>query len=69
MNNIFEKCPSCGENAVIEPELGTEEYRVFRCINEHVFKKELKLKCEKDDEEVWEHLPEWTRVLKELSKG
>jgi len=67
MSKIFEKCPICGENAIVEPKLGTKEYRVFRCTNEHLFKKRRNHKI--DQKNSREYLPEWARIIKDISKG
>ena len=68
-NKIFSKCPICGENAVVEPKLGTKDYRVFKCDNGHLFKKKRNSISEQEKEEVLGHLPGWAGALKGISKG
>ena len=65
---VFEKCPTYGEFAFVKSELGDTEYKVFLCNNNHQFKKKIGEKQEsKDDKEVWKHMPEWARILKEVA--
>jgi len=56
---IFQKCPTCGAFAFIQPEGD------FKCENGHIFKTTWD---EKNDDEVWEHMPPWTRKLREASR-
>ena len=65
---IFDKCPVCGEFAFVQPELGDKEHRVFRCGNDHQFKKPVKEVMKSDDREVWDHMPKWARMLNGLQK-
>jgi acetyl-CoA carboxylase beta subunit len=65
---IFDKCPECGENAVVQPELGKENYRIFKCNNGHKFKKEFNNKSLSDEKDIMEHMPEWARKLHELEE-
>ena len=66
---IFHKCPVCGEQAIVKPELGNKEQRVFQCGNGHTFKKDVNEKLEADDKEVMEHMPDWARKIDELTKN
>jgi len=63
---IFSKCPVCGEFAFIKPELGNKENKVFECENGHQFKNPIKKGVNEEDKEVWDHMPEWARVLNEI---
>jgi len=63
---IFDKCPVCGEQSIVKPELGGLEHRVFKCQNGHTFKKDVKPKA--DDKEVMDHMPGWAKTLNKLSK-
>ncbi len=54
--SIFQKYPICGAFAFAQPNCE------FKCENDHAFKL---TKSEKNiDDEVWEHMPEWARLLK-----
>jgi len=66
-NKIFAKCPICGENGVVEPGKGTKDYRVFKCSNEHIFKKERE-RPQKQKEKTKQNVPEWIETLEKLSK-
>jgi len=64
---IFHKCPVCGEQAIVKPELGDKEHRAFKCENGHEFKKALnKDGKEVEDKEIWDHMPGWAKTLNEL---
>jgi uncharacterized Zn finger protein (UPF0148 family) len=63
---IFDKCPVCGEFAFVKPELGDKQHRVFRCENNHQFRKPLKKTIKAEDTEIWDHMPKWARMLNEL---
>lgn len=65
--SIFQKCPICGEFAFIEPELGTEKEKVFKCDNGHEFTKKPKKKPE-EYREITEKLPYWAKTLETLPK-
>ncbi|GAI43609.1 unnamed protein product [marine sediment metagenome] len=64
---IFHKCPMCGELTFVQPEMGDKEHRFFKCGNGHEFKKpQNKDLKEAEDKEVWDHMPEWARMLKNV---
>ena len=65
---IFKNCPICGEVASVIPELGDKEYRVFQCKNGHQFKKKKKNEPMDEDDEIWDHMPEWAKKLNEIRK-
>jgi len=65
---IFDKCPECGEFAVVQPELGKENYKIFKCNNEHKFKKEFNKKSFSDEKDIMDHMPGWVRKLHELEE-
>jgi hypothetical protein len=68
---IFDTCPECGDLAIVQPELGSENYRIFRCKNDHKFRKPLKDKENADNEDsdqLWEAMPDWARKLHELEE-
>lgn len=64
---IFEKCPVCGELAFVKSELCNSPQRVFECEKGHVFKKKVEDKPKTNDEEIWENMPEWAKLLKEAA--
>ena len=55
---VFHKCPVCGEFAFIQPELGGEEYKAFKCENGHEFKNPINKGVKEEDKEVWDKMPE-----------
>lgn len=63
---VFDKCPECGEFAFVDPDLGDKKHRVFRCENNHQFKKPIIKAKNAEDKEVWDHMPKWARMLNEL---
>jgi hypothetical protein len=65
---IFNTCPECGELGIVQPELGKENYKIFKCSNGHHFKKELNEKSYNDEKEIMDHMPEWARKLQELEE-
>lgn len=56
----FQKCPTCGTFALVQAN------GAFRCENDHVFR--LIREEKTNDDEVWNHMPEWTRKLRETSR-
>ena len=65
---LFQKCPVCGVFAFVQPEMADKKNRIFKCGNGHVFKEKIQKKPETDDKEVMDHLPEWARILNEMTK-
>jgi len=57
---IFEKCPTCDAFAFIQLN------NSFKCENGHVFNRIMEEKT--SDDEIWEHMPEWTRKLRDASR-
>ena len=62
---LFHKCPTCGEFAFIQPDLSTEDCRVFRCENGHVFR----IRLHPAEDEPAGDLPEWMRILRAIAEG
>ena len=65
---LFQKCPICGCFAFVKPELADSKNRVFKCGNGHIIKTKIHNKSNIDDKEIMEHLPEWVRILDEMTK-
>jgi hypothetical protein len=57
---ILQKCPTCGSFAFVQLDGN------FKCENGHIFK--LTKQEKTGDGEVWEHMPPWTRKLRETSR-
>ena len=66
---VFCRCPICGENAIVKPELAKNEKRVFRCENGHQFEITLEKPEKAVSQDIWDHMPKWAQMLHELTKN
>jgi hypothetical protein len=65
---LFQKCPVCGVFAFVQPDLANNKSRFFKCGNGHIFKEKIQKKQAEDDKEVMDQLPEWVRILNDMTK-
>ena len=66
---VFCKCPVCGENAKVKPELATPYKGVFRCENGHQFEINMEKPEKAVSQDIWDHMPKWAQMLHELTKN
>ena len=64
---VFGKCPLCEETTVVKPELVKNNNKVFMCENGHQFKISPEMSEKDVSQDIWNHMPEWARMLNEFS--
>lgn len=65
---IFCKCPVCGASSTVNPEMVNKKHRFFKCENNHDFMINIEKQAKSTSQDLWDHMPEWARMLNEIGK-